>query len=84
MKEVDPHPPSLCMANELLAFVRSLRPFFWLGSIVAVVVMFGARLPTRGADRESHKETLNVILEGEGRYHKKNPSLGSSSESLLD
>lgn len=22
MKEVDPHPPSLCMANELLALVR--------------------------------------------------------------
>ncbi|EXB41434.1 hypothetical protein L484_007584 [Morus notabilis] len=27
----------------------------------------GARLLTRGADRESHKGTLNVILEG--RYH---------------
>jgi len=29
MKEVDPHPPSLCMANELLALVRS---FSSLGS----------------------------------------------------
>jgi len=30
MKEVDPHPPSLCMANELLALVRSF-PYYLLG-----------------------------------------------------
>ena len=46
--------------------------FFGLGLTVPVVVMSRSPVPTPGADQESHKGTLNVILEGQ--YYKKKKS----------